>query len=260
MATKKGRFVVGPTSPPVPQQLVIAQCAIQTNRNLIYPNRVNASGIQPHEACVATHAPVFYNSESLHSNRLNEDVLEVSGCASIINKTVNKFVNPNTGPDYELIERIRGTKEKERTLYKPRFVGISQATVSDGAGVVQSPEAMGRFAVAIGGLVSVVFSPIDKVTKKDLKIGDYLYITGGLGSGRASVGGLTISGAPKDFLCPMLANSEHPEYPNGSPARHLDVKNSAPPPVSYKVLIEGQAIGRIFEFGPGENEVQVLLC
>ena len=233
----------GPSAPPAPQQLVVAQCAMQTNKDLILgPHNKPITELKDHHVCVAAHTPVWYDRAGLHSDRINKDVIEVSGCASVVRPPTYRYDNMNTDNEDKVLDYMRKTTYSKLSLQP---LGIAQSAISNGSDVRNTPEAMGRLGVAIGGLVSVAV-PKESMTSSNAKIGDYVYLTTDY-----SRAGYTISGAPTGLQCIHL--EAQPNRQNGRP--HAYVVNSY-----GKGCIKGSAIGRIFQFGPGPDEVQVLLC
>ena len=250
MATAVSKIVESPSAAPVAQQLVVAQCAVNP--------RVDAD----HQACVAPHTPLFYDRIGLHSKGVNQDVLEASACGSVVNGTRIPFrCNLNDKED-RVYQRVVQTNARNRG--GNHFVGIAQSPVLDGAGVRAHPEAMGRLGVAIGGLVPLAVSGS---LLKDAKIGDYIRLDIKKGrmealnklTGVSSDETYSFSGAPAG-LKGVLMSTYSPDA-NGRPKRQLDNKvyaadDSKSVPNTY---IDGTTIGRIFQFGPGTNEVQVLV-
>jgi len=249
MATANVSHIVeSPSAAPVAQQLVVAQCAVDP--------RVK----EDHEACVAPHTPLFYDRIGLHSKGINKDVLEASACGSVVNgNTFPVKCNMDFLAD-TIMQRTANTK-KNRAKH---FVGIAQSPVLDGAGVRAHPEAMGRLGVAIGGLVPLAVSGS---LLTDAKIGDYIRLDikkttrDALNelTGVSSDETYSFSGAPAGFQG-VLMSTYSPDS-NGRPKRQLknqiyvkDNRFSIP-----NTYIDGTTIGRIFQFGPGINEVQVLV-
>ena len=231
-----------PIASPVAQQLVVAQCAVDGS---------NLDG--DHQACVAPHSPVFYDRLSVHSSGVNTDVLEVSACDTILE---GQFGHPRITTSQDAFQKE--ITEPPKKL--PHFVGIAQTPVTNGADVRAHPEAAGRIGVAIGGLVSVAVHPEHL---NNAHIGDYIrYFLSVDTEMREKVKKYTFSGAPKEYRGVPLFTSK-PRI-NGMPGRTLEAKK-------YKEIAEnkengkldryiaGTFLGRIFQFGPAVNEVQVLL-
>ena len=104
-------------------------------------------------------------------------------------------------------------------------------------------QAMGRLGVAIGGLVPMTLQTGQMATAQ---IGDYVY----LGSNQSNC---TVSGAPKGLELTALI-TEPPETSGRPKCQRQDTDTGKDD------YVKGSAIGRIFQFGPGTDEVQVLLC
>ena len=231
----------GPTSSPAPQQLVVAQCAMQTDKNLIFGAHnkpIKEEDFKDHHVCVAAHTPVWYDRAGLHSSKINKDVIQVSACGSLLNAN-GPYQNMNKA-DEPTISVIR---DKSDRLVALQALGVAQAAVSDGASVRASPEAMGRLGVAIGGLVPMTLQTGQMATAQ---IGDYVY----LGSNQSNC---TVSGAPKGLELTALI-TEPPETSGRPRCQRQDTDTGKDD------YVKGSAIGRIFQFGPGTDEVQVLLC
>lgn len=227
----------GPTSSPAPQQLVVAQCAMQTDKDLIFGAHnapIKEQDFKDHHVCVAAHTPVWYDRAGLHSSRINKDVIQVSACGSLP-KLGGKGINAYS--DYLNPPNVRTGNDDQRLL-SLQVLGVAQTAISDGAGVRASPEAMGRLGVAIGGLVPMTMQSKDMDTAK---IGDFIHLSQGVASN------CTISGAPKGFRLLSLGTMDA-------------MRNGRPREDGGGIIAKGPYIGRIFQFGPGIDEVQVLLC
>lgn len=238
-------IINAPATAPAAQQLVVAQCAMQTEGDLIFGKKLKE--FKDHHVCVAAHTPVWFDRTGLHSDKINKDVIQVSACGSLFdddNAVPVPMEDLNTANELP-IDDLRRPPNNE-TVVNLQVLGVAQSAISDGSGVRRAPEAMGRLGVAIGGLVSMV-ALHDNLKDTNAKIGDYILAPDTVG------GDYTISGAPPGLEGVKLHTNE-PE-PHGQPERISFDPTSGDP-----IYMAGTTIGRIFQFGPGADEVQVLLC
>ena len=190
------RVIQSPTAPPVPQQLVVAQCAVNTFRDGMFLEETNKRQVETHHLCVPPHVPMYYNYAGLHSPHINADVIEASAC-NTARETNNKGVqfpfqlNSTVMSD---LDAVRIEVAGHFYTYS-NFLGISQGIVSDGEGVKKAPEAMGRIGVAINGMVSL---SVSKECLKSASLGDYICFSTSTDP-RNGPEAYTFSAGPKGF-------------------------------------------------------------